>query len=56
MEVKRFEDVPEVFKVVFRRDYEMSGTEVSFDEWLEGQGFEPGTYQHLSRNVGNSIK
>ena len=56
MEVKRFEDVPDAFKVVFRRDYEMSGTEVSFDEWLEGQGFEPGTYQHLSRNVGNSIK
>ena len=56
MEVKRFSDVPEVFKVVFRRDYEMSNMEISFDEWLEEQGFEPGTYQHLSRNVGNSIK
>ena len=40
MQVKRFDDVPEVFKVVLRRDYEMSDTEVSFDEWLEEQGFE----------------
>ena len=40
MQVKRFDDVPEAFKVVFRRDYEMSDTEVSFDEWLEEQGFE----------------
>ena len=45
MQVKRFDDVPEVFKVVFRRDYEMSDTEVSFDEWLEEQGFENETHK-----------
>ena len=40
VEVKRFEDVPEDFKIVFRRDYEMSDTELIFEEWLEEQGFE----------------
>jgi len=50
IKAKRFSDVPDAFKVVFRRDYEMSGTEVSFDEWLEEQGFEPETYQKLRTN------
>ena len=40
MEVKRFEDVPELFKVVFIRDWSQSATGLSFDEWLEEQGFE----------------
>ena len=41
MEVKRFEDVPELFKVVFIRDWSQSATDLSFDEWLVEQGFEP---------------
>ena len=47
MEVKRFEDVPKEFKVVFRREYAMDDRGISFDEWLEEQRFEPGTYQQL---------
>ena len=40
MEVKRFEDVPELFKVVFIRDWSQSETGLSFEDWLVEQGFE----------------
>jgi len=50
MEVKRFEDVPELFKVVFIRDWSQSATDLSFDEWLEEQGFEvDGTHEATSK-------
>ena len=40
VEVKRFEDVPEVFKSVIRRQYYESAEDISFEDWLEEQGFE----------------
>ena len=40
MEVKFFEDVPEAFKEIIIRDWSQSATDLSFDEWLEEQGFE----------------
>ena len=40
MEVKRFEDVPEAFKEIIIREWSQSATCLSFDEWLEEQGFE----------------
>ena len=46
MEVKRFEDVPEVLKSIFIRQYFEGDYEVSWDEWLEEQGFEvDGTHE-----------
>jgi hypothetical protein len=40
MEVKYFEDVPEVFKSRIRKQYYDSADEgVSFEDWLKEQGF-----------------
>ena len=40
MEVKRFSDVPEVFKEIIIRDWSYSATGLSFEDWLVEQGFE----------------
>ena len=40
MEVKRFEDVPDDFKPIFTQWYLDLDEDISFEDWLQTQGFE----------------